>query len=528
MSSAVRAIVVLLLAQYCCADSLHLPNNFIGDDVSGSSALCMIDYSLGRADANLMNPQTVKIPKTLPFATTHSDGEVIPTTTNYVAPPLDWNLLASHASFAVAPIVAPIVAISKMISVIIGGASPQLTIIDQGEKVATTPSPTILMCSALEACSTSHVDARGKEEEGALAFEEAILRGLGGADANRKTSQTLEISKTHTLAETYAIGDNALGNEEECASALAFEETTTEIEETGFAGHDTSTKMNINCTLGADQFEDASFILQRSMPYASALFVTITTIILAVNGASSRQSMITVQGRRIMMIPFCTVMTYFTVVACLISHVDGLGHEYIGDRLRGVIIEGSSGDSSKSSGGVVSSDNYASSGYSHGLTVAKTIQYFRDSEDLIGSRGENDKVGGRADIASTAAVHEMAEGVIAQNHDWLLGLETSDGKQPSSTASLRGKVMLDRDGFDSDLLHTGTNGDTAKPDVSGEDGSAIEKLRRQDDGKVLSINSGSTLNERPLKGTQSGGGVLQSKNVSQLNNLQYFGSVILQ
>ncbi|KAL3763780.1 hypothetical protein ACHAW5_000353 [Stephanodiscus triporus] len=156
MSSAVRAIVVLLLAQYCCADSLHLPNNFIGDDVSGSSALCMIDYSLGRADANLMNPQTVKIPKTLPFATTHSDGEVIPTTTNYVAPPLDWNLLATHASFAAAPIVA----ISRMISVIIGGASPQLMIINQGEKLATTPSPTILMCSALEACSISHVDSR--------------------------------------------------------------------------------------------------------------------------------------------------------------------------------------------------------------------------------------------------------------------------------------------------------------------------------------------------------------------------------
>jgi hypothetical protein len=67
--------------------------------------------------------------------------------------------------------------------------------------------------------------------------------------------------------------------------------------------------------------------------------------------------------------------------------------------------------------------------------------------------------------------------VIAQNHDWLLGLDPSDGKQPSSTANLRGEVMLDRDGFDSDLLHTGTNGAIVKPDVSGEDGSAIEKLR---------------------------------------------------
>ena len=190
---------------------------------------------------------------------------------------------------------------------------------------------------------------------------------------------------------------------------------------------------NINCTIGADQlFEDASFILQTSMPYTSALFVIITMMILAVNGAS-RQSMVTVQGRRIMMIPFRTVMMYFTVVTCLISHVDGLDYEYVGDSLRGVIIEGSSGDSSKASGGVVSSDNYASSGYSHGLTVAKTTQvrvpfrisvilfrntpqtfltivtlkYFRDNEDLIGSHGENGEGGVRANSASTDAVHEM-------------------------------------------------------------------------------------------------------------------------
>jgi hypothetical protein len=115
-----------------------------------------------------MNPQTVNIPKTLPLATTHAGGNVIPKTTNSVAPPLDWNLLATHASFAAAPIVA----ISRTISVIVGGASPQLTIINQGEKVATMPSPTILMCSALEACSTSHVDALVKE--GALAREEAV------------------------------------------------------------------------------------------------------------------------------------------------------------------------------------------------------------------------------------------------------------------------------------------------------------------------------------------------------------------
>ena len=113
-----------------------------------------------------MNLQTTKIPKTVPLATTN--GDVIPTTTNYVAPPsIDWNLLAYVAFVA-----APIVAISRMIPVIICGASPQLTTINQGEKVATTPSPTILMCSALEACFASHVDALRKE--GALAREEAV------------------------------------------------------------------------------------------------------------------------------------------------------------------------------------------------------------------------------------------------------------------------------------------------------------------------------------------------------------------
>ncbi|KAL3778118.1 hypothetical protein ACHAW5_008947 [Stephanodiscus triporus] len=203
MPSTVRSIVVLVLAQYCCADSLHLPNNFIGDDdVSGSSALFKIDFSLRQADANLMNPQTVKIPKTLPLATTHAGGNVIPKTTNSVATPLiDWSLLSTHASF----VAAPIVAISRTISVIVGGDSPQLTIINQGEKVAMMPS---------------HVDALVKE--GASARKEAFLRGLGGADANRMKPQTLEISKTHTLAETRDIGNNALGNEEECAETVRY------------------------------------------------------------------------------------------------------------------------------------------------------------------------------------------------------------------------------------------------------------------------------------------------------------------
>ncbi|KAL3790397.1 hypothetical protein ACHAW5_008354 [Stephanodiscus triporus] len=50
----------------------------------------------------------------------------------------------------------------------------------KGKMVATTLSPTNLMCSALKACSTSHVDALGEGEEGgASAFEEAKWRWNG-------------------------------------------------------------------------------------------------------------------------------------------------------------------------------------------------------------------------------------------------------------------------------------------------------------------------------------------------------------
>ncbi|KAL3792470.1 hypothetical protein ACHAW5_005585 [Stephanodiscus triporus] len=324
MSSIVRSIVALVLAQYCCADSLHLPNNFNGDEASGSSALCMIDYSLGQADMYLMNPQTVKIPKTLPFATTHADGNVILTTTNYVAPPLiDWNLLATHASFAAAPVVA----ISRMISVIIGGASPQLMII-QGGKMASMPSPTILMCSALEECSTSHVSARGKE--GTLAREEAILRGLGRADANQMTSQTLEISKTHSLAETYAIGNNALRNEDECALALAVEETINGLEDTACeAVIELSTNLGWapmhwlygNMHQIDHQLQDLlhSLVLYQAMSFVA---ISVISAVICFILGSIRLSKIIVSGRRIIMMKPSAVVMSLTLAACFAGHAD--------------------------------------------------------------------------------------------------------------------------------------------------------------------------------------------------------------
>jgi len=121
-----------------------------------------------------VNPQTVKIPKTLPLATSHAGENVIPMTTNSVAPPLiDWNLPATtHASYAAAPFVA----ISRMISVIIG-ASPSKIVI-QGEEVATTPSPTILTRNAPDACSASHADAFGEEEENVVRSFLSYMLGL--------------------------------------------------------------------------------------------------------------------------------------------------------------------------------------------------------------------------------------------------------------------------------------------------------------------------------------------------------------
>ena len=118
-----------------------------------------------------MNLQAIEIPNPPPLASTPASGNAIPATTESVAPPsIDPNLLTAHASYAAAHFVA----ISRMISSVTIGASPQSTNIIQDEKVATTPSPTILMCSAVEACSTCHVYALGEEEEGDVAFEEAV------------------------------------------------------------------------------------------------------------------------------------------------------------------------------------------------------------------------------------------------------------------------------------------------------------------------------------------------------------------
>ncbi|KAL3799386.1 hypothetical protein ACHAW5_010388 [Stephanodiscus triporus] len=319
MSSIVRSTVILLAVRIFCADSLTLPYNFIGGNAVGSSAFCMIDYG-----TNLMNPQTVKIPKTLPLATAHAGGNVDPPTTNYVAPPLiDWNLVATTQASNAA---ASFVAISRMILVIIGAYRSKIVI--QGEEVAMTPSPTILTRSALDACSASHVDALCKEDKGSSAFEETILRSLGGADTNRMRSQTLEITRTRTLEDIYARGDNALalGNEGECALALAFEETISRLEETTckaaykiltYLDQDTIKPWSDpNLTHVAEGIED--FLLTLVL-HAAVLFAVICMMIYKITGATCLSKII-VSVRGMMAIQPSTLLTFFTVVACFSGH----------------------------------------------------------------------------------------------------------------------------------------------------------------------------------------------------------------
>ncbi|KAL3765308.1 hypothetical protein ACHAW5_006093 [Stephanodiscus triporus] len=326
MSSIVRSTVVLLAAHICGADSLTLPYNFIGDNVVGSFAFCTIDHG-----TNLMNPQTAKITKTLllPLATTHAGGNVIPTTTTSVAPALiDWNLLAATRVSCAA---APFVLISRMISVIISASSPKIVI--QGEEVAMMPSPTILMRSALDACSASHVNALGEKEEVASAFEEAILHGLVGADANRMTSQTLEITKTRTLEEIFAGEDYALalGNEEKCALALAFEAVINRLEQiTCKAPYKIPTYLYQDFPKSpsdpilshvSQRIEDFLF---NPLLYKALLFAAISMMICIIIGAT-RLFKNNLYGRGMIAIQPYNVLTCFTVVVSFAGRVHAQG-----------------------------------------------------------------------------------------------------------------------------------------------------------------------------------------------------------
>jgi hypothetical protein len=79
---------------------------------------------------------------------------------------------------------------------------------------------------------------------------------------------------------------------------------------------------SINCLTIDYKCDDAGSILQLLVYYASLLFVTTISMISVVNRAC-RLLMVTGKGRRSIMIPFATIMKYFVVFACLISHASG-------------------------------------------------------------------------------------------------------------------------------------------------------------------------------------------------------------
>ena len=140
---------------------------------------------LNGPEASRMKPQTLKIPTTLTLQETCAGSmNDICKTTNCVAPPVidgnvsqnanQFDLLPTHTSFTAAPLVA----ISGMISVIIG-APRQAKIIVQGQKkVGMMTSPTMLSCPALVLACITHANSLCNKEEGALAFEKVVRHFL--------------------------------------------------------------------------------------------------------------------------------------------------------------------------------------------------------------------------------------------------------------------------------------------------------------------------------------------------------------
>ncbi len=139
-----------------------------------------INYGLGGEDANLMNPQTLKSPKTgtltnapstrpgqaetnlinpmtLKIQTTHTlpktfpSMNIIPTTLNCVVP----RFICTSA---------PLVHMVIEFTIIIQG----------GKKVVMMTSPTMLSCFVLVLASFTHVDSLSNEEERALAFGKVV------------------------------------------------------------------------------------------------------------------------------------------------------------------------------------------------------------------------------------------------------------------------------------------------------------------------------------------------------------------
>lgn len=163
-----------------------------------------IDDGLGGADANLTNPQTLRIPKTgalaivpsspgraatilmnpptLKIQTKHTLAETC-AKMNVVTKFL--NCVVPRFTCTSAPLVDMV--IIELAIIIQGGKN----VVMSGKNVLMMPSPAMLMCSDLVLACFTHVNSLCNEEEDALAFEKMV----------RHLSHVCFFSRLHTSHE---------------------------------------------------------------------------------------------------------------------------------------------------------------------------------------------------------------------------------------------------------------------------------------------------------------------------------------
>ena len=130
-----------------------------------------IDYGLGGADANLMNPQTFETPKTGPL--TIAPGNPGRAETNLMNP----LTLKIQTKDTLAETCANKNVVHKSLNCVVPltcTSAPLVHTVQGGKKVAMMTSPTMLTGSALVLACFTHGNALCNKGEGALAFEKVV------------------------------------------------------------------------------------------------------------------------------------------------------------------------------------------------------------------------------------------------------------------------------------------------------------------------------------------------------------------
>ena len=132
-----------------------------------------IDYGLGGADANLMYPHTIDIPKTGPLTITPGSPGLAEM--NLMNPPT-LKIQTKH------PLAETCCANKNVVPKSLNCVVPRFTCtsaplvhtVQGGKKVGMMTSSTMLTCSALVLACFTHDNALCNKEDGALAFEKAV------------------------------------------------------------------------------------------------------------------------------------------------------------------------------------------------------------------------------------------------------------------------------------------------------------------------------------------------------------------